>query len=67
MAAALAAAALGSQLHVWDLGPGLHAMRLELQVQHLVSHDLWFACCTCMHCHISLTLKLQAAESLHVR
>lgn len=29
---ALAAAALGSQLHVWDLEPGLHAIRLELQV-----------------------------------
>ena len=29
---ALAAAALGSQLHVWDLEPGLDAPLLELQV-----------------------------------
>ena len=33
----LGAAALGSQLHVWDLEPGLHATRLELQVLLLKS------------------------------
>ena len=39
----LAAAALGSQLHVWDLQPGLHAIRLELRVLSLGS------CCSNLH------------------
>ena len=44
---ALAAAALGGQLHVWDLEPGLHAIRLELQVPTWGSRRLPSMSCAC--------------------
>ena len=42
----LAAAALGSQLHLWDLKPGLHAVRLELQVSDPCSYVFEFLMAT---------------------